>query len=450
MDHNMFSDSDDENDPIMGMPSPENKPTRAGAVPAMGMKPMQPQSAPGAPFGSLSGGMKKKVFSMADLSSAMDADSPVASPMAGAAKKKKKAPAPNPADDPYGIGVDSDDDDDDDDDTPVLSHTAGGVKGGMKKVMSNLDFGQLTSPMDFGGRGVQRPAMQQTPNILIVFDMDHTMVGDLVSLSDRDNIETNVPWSFWPEGVNMGLSPDFIIPYLQRGMLRPGLLELLTHLRAIGATIVVYTHSEEKWAAKVCEAMERVAGWQFIKHIFSRMDCKDGHPEFQARKSLEHVRNELRRLYDMHWPTEENTVMFDDDGNALPKSEASRLVKVASYDYWEPCQWDEVVNEPMMARNPPDLADMVRRSVVEWGIAPPSYGKKTTTHEDAKRDARWAAQLHQKRQILLSYNKVARLDRVMHDLHEAFRGDLSNVETLPEKIRVILGKSVQPQSRRRT
>jgi hypothetical protein len=30
-------------------------------------------------------------------------------------------------------------------------------------------------------------------------------VGDLVSLSDRDNIETNVPWSSWPEGKDRGL-----------------------------------------------------------------------------------------------------------------------------------------------------------------------------------------------------------------------------------------------------
>ena len=31
-----------------------------------------------------------------------------------------------------------------------------------------------------------------------------------------------------------------------------GLLELLAHLRSVGATVVVYTHSEEKWAVKVC------------------------------------------------------------------------------------------------------------------------------------------------------------------------------------------------------
>ena len=31
-------------------------------------------------------------------------------------------------------------------------------------------------------------------DLLVVFDMDHTIVGDLVSLSDRDNVETSVPW----------------------------------------------------------------------------------------------------------------------------------------------------------------------------------------------------------------------------------------------------------------
>jgi hypothetical protein len=32
----------------------------------------------------------------------------------------------------------------------------------------------------------------------------------------------------------------------------------------------VYTHSEEKWASKVCEAMEDMVGWKFVKRMFSR------------------------------------------------------------------------------------------------------------------------------------------------------------------------------------
>ena len=152
---------------------------------------------------------------------------------------------------------------------------------------------------------------------------------------------------------------------------------------------MVYTHSEEKWAIKVCEAMERMAGWPFIKRVFSRMDCKvgcvcicacvhaqfvcaclyvktcvcvyvyiythqhrnthshnvhqDGHPNFPARKSLEFVVESLKAQDGLAWADVDNTIMFDDDGNALGKAEQDRLVKVASYDHWEPCQWDEVL-----------------------------------------------------------------------------------------------------------
>ena len=75
----------------------------------------------------------------------------------------------------------------------------------------------------------------------------------------------------WPDGKGRGLSPACIVPYLQRGMMRPGMPELLAHLQLIGATIVVYTHSEDRWAVKVCQAMERLAGWPFIHRVFSRM-----------------------------------------------------------------------------------------------------------------------------------------------------------------------------------
>ena len=40
-------------------------------------------------------------------------------------------------------------------------------------------------------------------------------MGDLVALSDRDNVETNVTWTFWPEGAMMGLSVDEIVPFLK-------------------------------------------------------------------------------------------------------------------------------------------------------------------------------------------------------------------------------------------
>ena len=52
---------------------------------------------------------------------------------------------------------------------------------------------------------------------------------------------------------------------------------------------------------QVCEAMERMAGWPFIRRVFSRMDCKDGHPNFPARKSLEFVVEQLKAHDGLAW-----------------------------------------------------------------------------------------------------------------------------------------------------
>ena len=122
--------------------------------------------------------------------------------------------------------------------------------------------------------------------VLVVFDMDHTMVGDLVSLSDRDNIETNVPWTYWPDGKEQGLSPSFILSYLQRGMLRPGLLELLAHLRSAGATIANRLSAHRGNRVLLLEAGQKSHPWSRIPVGFARLIdnpaanwCYDSEPE---------------------------------------------------------------------------------------------------------------------------------------------------------------------------
>ena len=60
----------------------------------------------------------------------------------------------------------------------------------MKKVMSALDF---MTKRNVSIRDMLQVMPQRAENLLVVFDMDHTMVGDLASLSDRDNIEANIP-----------------------------------------------------------------------------------------------------------------------------------------------------------------------------------------------------------------------------------------------------------------
>ena len=57
-------------------------------------------------------------------------------------------------------------------------------------------------------------------------------------------------------------------------------------------------------------------------------------------------------------------------------------------------------------------------------------------------------QRKQKQQILESYNKVARLDRVMYDIQTSMEQNLHDLVKIPVKIREQLGKSKQPASRR--
>jgi len=156
-------------------------------------------------------------------------------------------------------------------------------------------------------------------------------------------------------------------------MVRPGLMALVEYLTEIGATMVVYTHSEHRWASKVCQAMEKMAGINFIRKLFSRQDCKDGHPEFAARKSLHFVAEQLNQDPSLAWVHVQNMILFDDDGTALGAGEETQLVRVPSYDYWEACKWDEVITpELLQKQNDPDLVERVRRSVVEWGPDSPT------------------------------------------------------------------------------
>mmetsp|Transcript_69002 Transcript_69002/g.111960 ORF Transcript_69002/g.111960 Transcript_69002/m.111960 type:complete len:308 (+) Transcript_69002:286-1209(+) len=278
--------------------------------------------------------------------------------------------------------------------------------------------------------------------LIVVFDMDRTMVGDLTSLSDRDNLETNIQWEWWPKGKVRGLDAAFIEPFLGRGMLRAGMIEYLEFLRDIGATIIVYTHSELIWAKKVCEAMETTAGFKFIKHLFGRQDCKDGHPDFPARKSLQFVCEVLRREYpeDLGWADVERCIMYDDDGNALGGHDKTRLIKVPAYEYWEPCQWDEVINEELLFENSDDNVTILTDSVVAWKLAPPSFGKPNLTEEDEKAKDKWEKAKQKREKLHMAYNKMAKKDKLWFSIKEYMEKiasyDDTTLESLPTRIKM--------------
>ncbi|KAJ1487788.1 hypothetical protein T484DRAFT_2185782 [Baffinella frigidus] len=172
--------------------------------------------------------------------------------------------------------------------------------------------------------------------------------------------------------------------------------------------------------------MEEVAGYKFIDRLFTRQDCKDGHPYFISRKNLQMVVDTLKREDAKlgEWVSVDNAqVMFDDDGGVLAGGEQLRLIRVPAYDYWEPCPWDTRVTQDVLSKNTDEAADLVRRSVVEWGIARPSFAKEEEdiTIEDRAKDDKWLEHRKKKEMIQLSYNKVPPAPL------EAARGGILNV-----------------------
>ena len=102
----------------------------------------------------------------------------------------------------------------------------------------------------------------------------------------------------------------------------------------------------------------------FVEIYILDAACRDGHPEFKARKSLQFIVDDLKSQQGFEWVRLNKTMMFDDDRGALAEDEADRLVPVGSYDHWAPCDWYENVNEELLARNPDRLADIVRARYV--------------------------------------------------------------------------------------
>jgi len=285
------------------------------------------------------------------------------------------------------------------------------VHGSLDSVGSNSSLSSAsTSILGCGGLSPHRL------DLTVVLDMDHTMVGDLQALSDRDNLERNLQWPNWPAHLPQGVSPQVIEKYLLRGMLRPGLIDFVRTLVARGARIIVYTHSEEKWASRVLTAVESVVGLNFISHVFSRKDCKDHHPHFSARKSLRHVVQHL----DGHSHLD-RIVMFDDDANVLGGDERQFLVPVPPYNYWEKCPWDEVLTPQFVAQAPLQVQRVFETSVRTWQVAPPNYGKTNLSPRDVEADLRWAQRMRQKEDMRTSMNAMEMRDTVMTRLTEFFR-----------------------------
>src|SRR5579872_5842458 len=110
---------------------------------------------------------------------------------------------------------------------------------------------------------------------VIVFDLDHTLVGNVSSLCDRDNIEMNIPWK-WDYRYHRGVSVDEIVNELNNGLLRNGVREFIEKISKFPNTIMVlYTYSQKDWVVKIVDAMNRIFGFSIFALVLTRDDCFD-------------------------------------------------------------------------------------------------------------------------------------------------------------------------------
>eukprot|EP00294_Goniomonas_avonlea_P000882 CAMPEP_0114548542 /NCGR_PEP_ID=MMETSP0114-20121206/5039_1 /TAXON_ID=31324 /ORGANISM="Goniomonas sp, Strain m" /LENGTH=551 /DNA_ID=CAMNT_0001733143 /DNA_START=111 /DNA_END=1766 /DNA_ORIENTATION=+ len=245
---------------------------------------------------------------------------------------------------------------------------------------------------------------------IIIFDLDQTLVGDLQPHSDRDNLEANLPWSMWPQGQHRGVSQQELVELLDAGMMRPGTKQLIQDLKKQNAVIVIYTHSEQKWAQKVVAALQACVGTPFVHRLFTRQDCRDGHPEWTAKKCLLFVLAELGlEASDLG-----RVIMFEDDPLAVPVSQRSRLAVVPPYTFYAHTPWDSHLTPHFLSTQPAELAARVSQAAREWGLAAPHFGLERGPAEIAsdlewtQSRTRWSIQRSQMNIVLLREQLLTR------------------------------------------
>lgn len=159
--------------------------------------------------------------------------------------------------------------------------------------------------------------------------------------------------------------------------------------------------------------------------------------------SLTRVRNVnqvLQREYpELDWVRPDRCLMFDDDSGALGGHDKGRLVKVPAYEYWEPCQWDEVIDEEFLYENSDENVTILTDSVVQWKLAPPSFGKVNLTEQDEKETEKWAEKKKKREKMHMAYNKLAVKDKLWVSVKEYMqtiaRYDEETMDALPSRIK---------------
>lgn len=158
--------------------------------------------------------------------------------------------------------------------------------------------------------------MSLSTPLVILIDMDGTIIGDATSSACMHELECNL-------GSKRGLET---YPFKSR-LIRPHVESFLKFMKSeYNCLCFVYTAAEQHWASKVIACFEKETGVAFSRPIFSRKDCV--FVDNVYRKSIQHVSPKLRAILRKRKQklTDQNVILIDNSDVLFPDSDYRRII----------------------------------------------------------------------------------------------------------------------------
>jgi len=159
--------------------------------------------------------------------------------------------------------------------------------------------------------------MTSTTPLVLLIDMDGTIIGDATPLVCMQELHSNAK-------SKSGTLETY--PF-RTSLIRPHIESFIKFaMNECNCVCFVYTAAEQHWAAKVIACVEKETGIKFCRPIFSRKDCILVNNVY--RKSIHHVCPKVRALLKKRKQVllDENIVLIDNSDVLLPDADHRRII----------------------------------------------------------------------------------------------------------------------------
>ena len=249
---------------------------------------------------------------------------------------------------------------------------------------------------------------------IFIFDIDYTIIGDVVSLSDGDNLEANIEWQGWPENKPRGIPISVLEEAMTEGILRPGFKEIVAAIKKVNGIIVFYTNSEDVWGKKICEAVENVTDFK-TDYLFCRSDCKDSQYFLHgSQKCLIHILNKMGLP-----PSSIQQIIMFEDTFSLCSSHEERIIMTPKYRFNKHYMWNKNIDDEFLLAQPLPLKNKVVCAIRDWGIVHPTWCPGED--EDCFSARMWNKAEVLKRTHEEAVNRTCHLDKTFETMADAIR-----------------------------